>query len=485
MGVINGVSQAATQVMGTMRELTEAQPIVAHTPDQKEVIFVRTPDGNALPVATDSIVDVTDLTIRVKTPQGLVDLPKDAIVSTAGDLQASSPGRAAGSGAIQGAFATGLSAATLSLPTWIPGLLGGMAGGYAGVKEGERSHSLGRALETGAAIGAGTTMLAAAGLGTLAAVLGPVTFLLPMASIGLLLASGRTNGQKPSRLLDNPVMRPVTRAMGKVAEGLGKLDAKLHGQLGLAVGIAASAAAVALAPVALPLVTLGALGAIGGLAGAAGTLSGNRLATLRDREVQGFMTGAVARAFTPLPGISLASGVGSAIGAAASTPAKQAALAFGASFAMGAASGLPAGPQAALISGVLSGVAGATATLVGPKLMQAVRNLSGPILTHALDTLVGSKLEHLGTGGRLALGMAGGALMGGAMGLVALPLYGPLGMAIPAVAGAALMASKVLAAQAPAPATGPEPASPTPLEQPPVAEALSASPEASPATPAR
>lgn len=463
MGAIQGVSNAATRVMGKVREWTEPQPVVAHTPEHGDIIFVRTSDTETLPVPTDRIVSVTDQALVVQTPQGQVELPRDGIVSTAGDLPHSSPGRAAGSGAIQGAFATGLSAATLSGASWVPGLLGGLAGGYAGVKEGEQSHSLAKALETGAAVGAGTTMLAAAGLGTLAAVLGPVTFLLPVASMGLLVASGRQKGSKPSRLLDNPVMRPVTRVFDKLATVVAKVDKALHGHLGLAAGIAAGATALALAPAAIPLAALGTLGALGGLAGAAGTLSGNRLSSLRDREVQGFMTGAVARAFAPLPGVSLASGVGAAIGAAGSTPARRAAAAFGASFVIGAGTGLIAGPQAAVASGVLSGIAGATATLAGPRMMQAVRNLSGPALTHALDRLAGSKLQHLGTGGRLALGMAGGALMGGAMGLVAAPLYGPLALAVPAVAGAAFVASKVLEArkQAAAPPAPAAPSAPT------------------------
>lgn len=280
--------------------------------------------------------------------------------------------------------------------------------------------------------------LAGAGMGTAAGALGgPV-------GMGLGALTGGVNGFLGAKMAEK--MESVRNGNTKraISSGIGA-GTVLTASTGALMGAAAAATAVGNPAIGVMMLSASLIGA---LSGTAGTLSGSRLGSVRDGAYGGFITGYLAKAFSGLGGTltPLSSSIGAAVGARAESTIGKAMLGAVAGGTLGAATGAIGGPIAAAAAGAVGAIAGGIGAAGGPKLQQAVRNLTEDFqkkLSGAADKVTDGLIGVFGRkGGIIAAGVLAGAVGSAPMALMASIVLGPAGLIIPSVVGGAISGYK-------------------------------------------
>ncbi len=395
---------------------------------------------------------------------------------TTGDMPYSSPKSAATGGALKGFFSLG-----------IPGAVAGAGAGFAGVSVGEETGSMTKALLAGSTVGAGALLTSTAITSSLAGGAAGLASIGIMAAAGAVAGATGTlieklqnskiqktdESGKPVELSKTKSiikkMAPIAAgaatgaAMGAIGGPVTAIAGAVVGAIGgmtgssfadklsenattketakmslltatLAAGGGAVAGAVAaIATSANPAaagLALGSTALMGGLTGATATISGSSRAETRDGSFGGFTAGMLTTAFTGIggPAVNLSASIGGAVGARMESKAKKIALSAATGAALGAVSGSFAGPAGIATGAVIGAGASVAGALAGPKIQQAIRNLTadvqkfikpltGKVSDFVLDKLgVEKGLTTVGalTGalGAIPLAVAGGALLG-------------------------------------------------------------------------
>lgn len=392
--------------------------------------------------------------------------------TTSGDLEYSSPKKAAFAGGVKGLFSGG-----------ITGAAAGVCGGYVGVRVGEETGSMTKALAAGGAVGAGTLI---AGSSLLASAAGGASV---AASVGGLALAGAVGGglgaaikqvQNNSETELNPSVKtlapiavgvaagaaagaisgPVGAVAGAVVGGLSAAlskpvsDEKSAGKASLlSAAVSAGAGAVtggvlAAASSSNPIngaKALSAAGLLGGLTGASAVISGSRESDIRDASAGGFTAAALTEAFTGLGGgtVSMAASIGGAVGARFENKAGKVIAAGLTGGALGAAGGAFAGPVGAASGAALGASTSIVGAVGGPKVQQGIRNFTEDLqkkiqpFSEKVSSFIIDKLGE--EKGLTAVGAITGALGSIPVGLLAGAVLGPIGaaaaLAVSAIAG--------------------------------------------------
>ncbi|MHB2015549.1 MAG: Tim17/Tim22/Tim23/Pmp24 domain-containing protein [Candidatus Xenobia bacterium] len=184
----------------------------------------------------------------------------------------------------------------------------------------------------------------------------------------------------------------------------------------------------------------------GGMAGVCGTITGGRMARIRDGAIGGFIFGAIGRAVIPSPLNGLAAGIAGGIGSRFDNRVAGTLMAGVSGGAMGALLGLPGGPHAMLMSAALCGITGALGTAVGPPMQQINRNLTADLRKH-IEKAIEPVVDKAGPAGLLAIGTVGGAVSMAPMGVLGYCVFGVPGAVVPLVLGGGAMAATMLRAR--------------------------------------